>query len=282
MAWEVLKPKLIHVSALVILETEYNPDDAEFDHSLNKFETILIGGGMHVQRIFWVFLGLHINLKLALIADWSTQVDEEQDAVSFSSENNTLDGRTQVDEELDAVSFSSKNDTLADCSLDSDIADEELDNTMFDMYSAEVMLAESHWIKLVGLPQQLLPPLGFSSKVYCAGYTNVGDDKADENFFHPPPPTPFHSSSTAYCIKDWDLDNVTSFSIWVFVVPNNCPAWITSLPICAKCYLLAWLVAHLAICLDINGECIKMMYQEFLKFIEVLAAARSIEVQGIE
>ena len=144
MAWEVLKPKLIHVSTLVILETEYNPDDAEFDHSLNKFETVLISGGTCVQRSFRVFLGLHVNSELALIADRSTQVNEERDAVSFSSENDMLGGRTQVDEELDAVSFSSENDTLADCSLDGDIADEELDNTVFDMYSAEAMLAESH------------------------------------------------------------------------------------------------------------------------------------------
>ena len=131
MAWEVLKPKLIHVSALVILETEYNPDDAEFDHTLNEFETILIGGGTCVQRSFRVFPGLHVNSKLALIADRSTQVDEE----------------------LDAVSFSSENDTLADCSLDGDIADEELHDTVFDMYSAEAMLAESHQIELVGLPR---------------------------------------------------------------------------------------------------------------------------------
>lgn len=69
---------------------------------------------------------MHVNSKLALIAD----------------------GSTQVDEELDAVSFSNKNDMLAGWNLDGDIADEELDDAVFDLYSAESMLDESYSIKL--------------------------------------------------------------------------------------------------------------------------------------
>lgn len=50
-AWaNTLKPMLLPISSLIVPETKYNPSDEEFNQDLNKFETVLIGGGGRVQR----------------------------------------------------------------------------------------------------------------------------------------------------------------------------------------------------------------------------------------